>query len=160
MSKEKNKESDKENHSADRAAALWRPEVTLEILNQRGDGYLPGLLGVEVLHVGPGVLRGRMKITSQHMAPNGFLHAASVVTLADTCCGFATVAHLPSGGRSFTTLEIKTNYLSSVKAGATILCDAAGDHLGRTTQVWSATVSDEESGRKLAIFRCTQLILM
>jgi len=32
-------------------------------------------------------------------------------------------------------------------------------HLGRTTQVWDATVIDAASGKTIALFRCTQMIL-
>ena len=99
-----------------------------------------------------------MKLTQQHFAPNNFLHAASIVALADTTCGYATMAHLPEGAASFTTIELKSNHLGTVREG-TILCVASAQHLGRTTQVWDAVVTDAANGRSLALFRCTQMIL-
>jgi uncharacterized protein (TIGR00369 family) len=93
-----------------------------------------------------------------HFAPNDFLHAASVVALADTTCGYATIAHLPKGALSFTTIELKSNFLGTVKEG-TIACLATAQHLGRNTQVWDAVVTDEATGRRIALFRCTQLVL-
>ena len=135
-----------------------RPEVTLEILNQRGAGFLPGLLGVEIVSLTQGVLTSRLRVQPHHMAPNGFLHAASVVALADTTSGYGTIAHLPEGAQSFTTIELKSNFLGTVRDGS-ILCTARGEHLGRTTQVWDAIVSDEASGLRIAMFRCTQMIL-
>jgi 1,4-dihydroxy-2-naphthoyl-CoA hydrolase len=135
-----------------------RPEVTLELLNQLGSEYLPGFLGIEMLDLAPGSLRSRMKIARYHVAPNNFLHAASIVALADTTCGYATAAHLPEGAESFTTIELKSNHLGTVREG-TITCEALVQHLGRNTQVWDAVVTDEDSGRKLALFRCTQMIL-
>jgi uncharacterized protein (TIGR00369 family) len=92
------------------------------------------------------------------MAPNGFLHAASVIALADTSCGYGCVAQLPQGASGFTTLELKANFVGTARDGA-ILCRARPVHLGRTTQVWDAEVSLEGAARKIAVFRCTQMVL-
>lgn len=135
-----------------------RPDITREALNARGDGHLPGHLGVEILEVKQGELVSRLGVRKHHFAPNGFLHAASVVALADTTCGYGTLAHLPEGALSFTTIELKTNFLGTVKEGA-IACVAKAQHLGRATQVWDAEVTDEATGRAIALFRCTQMIL-
>ena len=135
-----------------------RPDVTLAWLNELGTEYLPGFLGVELLELMPGRLRSQMKLAQQHFAPNNFLHAASIVALADTTCGYATIAHLPEGAASFTTIELKSNHLGTVREGA-LLCAAHAQHLGRTTQVWDAVVTDAASERTLALFRCTQMIL-
>lgn len=135
-----------------------RPEISIEILNERGSEYLPGFLGVEMVELSQDSLRSRMPVRKLHFAPNNFLHAASVVALADTTCGYATVAHMPEGAQSFTTIELKSNHLGTVKEGS-IACVASAQHLGRNTQVWDATVTDEATGRKIALFRCTQMIL-
>lgn len=127
-------------------------------LNQLGVDYLPGYLGLEMLELSEGRLRSRMPIKKLHFAPNEFLHAASIVALADTSCGYATLAHLPPDALSFTTIELKSNHLGTVKEGS-IACLATAQHLGRNTQVWDAIVTDEASGRKIALFRCTQMIL-
>lgn len=135
-----------------------RPDISLEILNERGRGYFPGHMGIEVLALTPGRLYARMPVQAHLLAPNGFLHAASVVALADTACGYGCIAHLPEGAASFTTVELKSNFLGTVREG-TLACEARAEHLGKATQVWDATVTDEASGRKLALFRCTQMVL-
>jgi uncharacterized protein (TIGR00369 family) len=132
--------------------------VSVDILNERGKEYLPGYLGVEMTALAEGTLSARMAVRRLHVAPNEFLHAASVVALADTACGYATLAHLPDGAASFTTIELKSNFLGTVREGA-VACVATAQHLGRTTQVWDAVVTDEATGRKIALFRCTQMIL-
>ncbi|MBK6612669.1 PaaI family thioesterase [Ottowia sp.] len=137
---------------------LLRPEVTVDALNQRSPGHLPGFLGIHILELAEGRLASRMPVEQLHFASNGYLHAASVVALADTSCGYATVAHLPAGAQSFTTIELKSNHLGTVKEGA-IACVATAQHLGRNTQVWDAVVTDEASGRTIALFRCTQMVL-
>jgi len=135
-----------------------RPEITIEVLNQRGSEYLPGFLGVQMTELSQDSLCSRMPVRKLHFAPNDFLHAASIVALADTTCGYATVAHLPQGALSFTTIELKSNHLGTIKEGS-IACVASAQHLGRNTQVWDAVVTDEATGRKIALFRCTQMIL-
>jgi 1,4-dihydroxy-2-naphthoyl-CoA hydrolase len=113
---------------------------------------------MEVTALQPGKLRSRLQVRPEIMATNGYLHAASVVALADTSCGYGTLAHLPEGAKSFTTIELKSNFLGTVREGV-VLCEAAPHHLGRNTQVWDAVVTDEATGKKLALFRCTQMIL-
>jgi uncharacterized protein (TIGR00369 family) len=135
-----------------------RADIDIETLNQRGGEYLPGYLGIEMVELGENSLRSRMTVKKLHFAPNNFLHAASVVALADTTCGYATIAHLPKGATSFTTIELKSNHLGTVTEGG-IACHATGQHLGRNTQVWDAVVTDEATGKKIALFRCTQMIL-
>jgi 1,4-dihydroxy-2-naphthoyl-CoA hydrolase len=123
-----------------------------------GTGYLPGLVGVEIVTVSKDFVESRMAVRREVMAPNGFLHAASVVALADTSCGYGCLAALPEGAKGFTTIELKSNFLGTAREGF-IACRAAPVHLGRTTQVWDAVVTDEASGAKIALFRCTQMVL-
>ena len=123
-----------------------------------GEGRLPGLLGVEFLQVEQGRSRARLPLRPELMAPNGYLHAGSVVGFADSACGYGCIASLPDGATGFTTIELKTNFLGTAQAGA-LACEATLVHGGRTTQVWDATVTNEETGKTLALFRCTQLLL-
>ena len=136
---------------------MLRPEVTMDGFHQRQVGSLPDRYGLRVTALAEGRVDAQLTVQPWMMAPNGFLHAASVVLLADTCAGYATVAHLPDGAKNFTTLELKSNFLGTAKDGV-IRTECTAEHLGRTTQVWSASVFNE-AGRKLALFRCTQMIL-
>jgi uncharacterized protein (TIGR00369 family) len=132
--------------------------TTLDQLNLRGQGYLPGLIGIEFLTMEPGRLTNRLPLRPELLAPNGYLHAAVVIALADTACGYGTFTDLPEGAQNFTTIELKSNFLGTAREGV-ISCVATKVHSGRTTQVWDATVTDEASGKTIALFRCTQLIL-
>lgn len=126
--------------------------------NARGQGCLPGLIGLEIREIGHGRVVSRLAVRQELLAPNGYLHAATVIALADTSCGYGTIASLPEGAGNFTTIELKANFLGTVLEGA-IACEASLVHGGRTTQVWDARVTDEASGKTLALFRCTQLLL-
>ena len=127
---------------------------------ERGRGKLPGFLGIEVVDAEPGAGRAtlRLPVKGELLAPNGYLHAAAVVALADTAAGYGCVLSLPDGARGFTTIELKTNFLGTLTEGA-LRCEATMVHGGRTTQLWDATVTDEATGKVLALFRCTQLVL-
>ena len=135
-----------------------RRDVDLDALNARGTGRLPGWFGLKVVRIDERELAMQLQIQPQMLAPNGFLHAATVIALADTACGFATIAHLPDGAESFTTVELKCNFLGTATEG-TLEAVARGAHLGRTTQVWDAEVRELASDRTLALFRCTQMVL-
>lgn len=120
---------------------------------------LPGLLGLEWTSAVHGRVQGRMTVARRHMAPNGFLHAASVIALADSASGYGCVVSLPPGASGFTTIELKSNFLGTAREGEGVSCEATLVHGGRNTQVWDATVVAEATGKTIALFRCTQMVL-
>ena len=127
-------------------------------LTERQKGHLPDHLNLEWVEARPGFVRGRFTARLHHMAPNGFLHAASVIALADSSSGYGCVISLPGGASGFTTIELKSNFLGTARDG-TLECVVTAAHLGRTTQVWDAVVTHRESAKTLALFRCTQMVL-
>ena len=128
----------------------------LEKMKQAARGTLTDHLGFELVAAGTGSVTAAFEVKPHHLAPNGYLHAASIIMLADSCCGFGCMMHLPEGAQSFTTIEIKSNHLGTARDGR-VECEAKPVHQGRTTQVWDATVT--ASGKTIALFRCTQMIL-
>lgn len=123
-----------------------------------GIGKLPGLLDIEIVSATPERFEGRFEVAEKHFAPNGFLHAASVIAFADTLCGYATVVNMPAGGSGFTTIELKSNFLGTARDGG-VRAIATPVHRGKTTQVWDALVTRESDSGTIALFRCTQMIL-
>jgi uncharacterized protein (TIGR00369 family) len=128
----------------------------LEKMKQAAQGTLTDHLGFELVAAGTGSVTAAFEVKPHHLAPNGYLHAASIIMLADSCCGFGCMMHLPEGAQSFTTIEIKSNHLGTARDGR-VECEAKPVHQGRTTQVWDATVT--AAGKTIALFRCTQMIL-
>jgi len=131
---------------------------TPEDFNKLSEGTLPGSLGIVITYVSDAEVRAEVAVKKNLMAPNGFLHAGSAVTLADTASGFGCIASLPDGASGFTTIELKSNHLGTAKEGI-LDCTAKIIHRGRTTQVWDAAVTHRKSGKTIALFRCTQMIL-
>lgn len=132
--------------------------MDLQRFNEIGRQVLPGYLGIVITQVEGPEVRGELTVRPQLMAPNGFLHAGSLVTLADTCAGHGCAANLPEGATGFTTIELKSNHLGTARDG-TVECVARAVHLGGSTQVWDATVTHRETGKTLVMFRCTQMVL-
>ena len=131
--------------------------VDIEQFIEAGRGRLPGLLGIEIDEIEQGHVRMRLPLRDELLAPNGYLHAGTVVALADSACGYGCIASLPENAIGFTTIELKTNFLATALSG-TLHGESRRLHGGRTTQIWDATVTDER-GKTLALFRCTQLLL-
>ena len=132
------------------------PSVTE--LNEMGADGLPAHLGISITQADSAQVRAELAVTRALMAPNGYLHAGSVVTLADTCCGYGCIVNLPPGATGFTTIELKSNHLGTARDGI-LDCVATAQHRGRTTQVWDAAVTHRGTGKTIALFRCTQMIL-
>lgn len=132
--------------------------TTIEGWNERGSEYFPGHLGLNFTKVEAEEVTGTLSVRKAVMSWNGFLHAGSVVTLADTCCGYGVLKNLPEGAWGFTTIDLNSNFVGTAREGS-VSCSARPLHLGKTTQVWEATVSDDATAKAIAHFRCTQMIL-
>ncbi len=127
-------------------------------LNEFGRDKVPGLFGIEITRVEPDGTEGRLTVTEPLIAGTGYLFAPVVVGLADILCAYGMQYHIPAGA-SFTTVELKTNFLSSARSGDIVVGRASPAHVGRTTLVWDARVTNETTGRSMALFRNTQLVI-
>ena len=135
-----------------------RPGFDGQRFKDFGKDYLPGLVGIVLTEVSEGLIRGEIDLRKALLAPNGYLHAGTIIAFADTLAGYGCISHLPAHAQNFTTVELKANFLNTAQEGR-LHGEARAVHLGRTTQVWDATVTHGEERRKLALFRCTQLVL-
>jgi uncharacterized protein (TIGR00369 family) len=120
---------------------------------------VPGQLGCVFDHAAPDLVTGHIDVSDNLIAGTGFLFAPAIIALADTCAAIGCGSHAPAGG-SFTTIELKTNFLASAREGERVTCRCTPAHLGRQTHVWDATVTNESTGRTIALFRCTQMVLL
>ena len=135
-------------------------DKTPEHFNDKGEGFLPGLIGIRVKRIESLMAETELEVRGELLAPNGYLHAGTVVTLADTTAGYGCLASLPEGAENFTTIELKSNFMGTARQGL-LVCEARAVHAGRTTQVWDASVFHRTDGhdKLIASFRCTQMIL-
>ena len=119
---------------------------------------VPGKLGCVFDHAAPDLVVGHIDVTADLIAGTGFLFAPAVIALADTCAAIGCGANVPEGA-SFTTVELKSNFLSSARIGERVLCRCTPAHLGRQLHVWDAVVENHTTQRTMALFRCTQMVL-
>ena len=131
---------------------------SLEDFNCYGEEYLFGYLGMEFLKIEDDEVIARIVLQQHHFGWNGYLHAGTIFSLADSCAGYGRVRSLPEGAAGFTTIETKTNFLSTVRQGS-IQAIAIPLHRGKSTQVWDTSVSSAENGQLLSCYRCTQMVL-
>src|SRR6267143_691068 len=114
-----------------------RPGFDVDRFKDFGKEYLPGLVGIVLTEVSEGLIKGEVVLRKALLAPNGYLHAGTIIAFADTLAGYGCIAHLPGNAQNFTTVELKANFLNTAAEG----------------------VLYGEERRKLALFRCTQLVL-
>ena len=128
-------------------------------LNEFTSKKHPGMVGVELLTCDETEVTGRLDVKEELVAGTGFLWAPVIITLADWLCAAGTPIHMPEEANGFTTVELKSNFLGTVREGGAVFGRATCVHGGRTTQVWDAVIENEANGRTIALFRCTQMVL-
>ena len=124
-------------------AAILRPEATPDDFERRAEGFLPGWFGMKVTAITPGRLEMELPIRKECWRRTVSC-MPSVVALADTAAGFATIAHLPEGSESFTTIRLKTNFFSTQREGVLLRCyghPCRTQHAGLGCQGFSARAS-------------------
>ncbi len=131
--------------------------MTIDEANALSVGMLPATLGITFTELAPTHAVAMLTVQDAVMAPNGFLHGGTVVSLADTTCGFGTYVTPGPHHTHFATIDLSCNFIGTATSG-TITCTASLIHSGRTTQVWDADVHRDD-GRRIAVFRATQMIL-
>ena len=119
---------------------------------------VPGQLGCVFDHSANDLVIGHIDVTDNLIAGTGYLFAPAIIALADTCAAIGCGNNVAAGA-SFTTIELKSNFLSSARVGETVICRCTPSHLGQQTHVWDAEVTNATTGRVMALFRCTQMVL-
>jgi len=137
---------------------MFNQKFDAAYFNNFSKEHFPGFLGIVIKHVEEGQIIAEMPVIKHLFAPNGFLHSGRIVALADTVAGYSTLSHLPENGKSFTTLELKSNFVGAIREGI-LECESRAEHIGRTTQVWRVIIRSQQTKKKIAVFSCTQLIL-
>jgi uncharacterized protein (TIGR00369 family) len=105
------------------------------------------LLGIELVEGGGGLCTMRLEAGEQHSNPMGTIHGGVIGDLADAAMGMAYFSTL-ADGESFTTLELKINFLRPFWRG-TLLAHGRVVHGGKTVGLTECDVVDGD-GRLIA----------
>ncbi len=127
------------------------------MLQERTRGLFPDHIGIRFTAASPDEVKAELTAAPELCTVPGLLHGGALMSLADTLGAVATVINLPEGAVGTTTVESKTNFLSGVKAGETVVGTATPLHRGGTTQVWQTRLEVED--RLVAVVTQTQMVL-
>ncbi len=135
---------------------MFRPDLTLDILNAWSEGTLMQPLGIRFTQIGPDFLRGTMPVNAQTRQPYGLLHGGASVALAETLgstAGMMCVAE----DQGVVGIEINANHLHGVREGI-VTGTARPLHVGRSTQVWEIRIEDA-AGQLACVSRLTLAVI-
>ena len=118
--------------------------------------HLPRLLGIEPDRVSAEHVVASLAIRRELLAPNGYLHAATLIALADSACGFGTLASVERAGARFTTVELSANLLATAREGRARLPCPRSPWRSHLT---GAELRDQLPRPSACAIRCTQLVL-
>ncbi len=137
---------------------IWKRTPSLAELNAFSSRCLVGHLGIELTELGDDVLRGTLPVDARTHQPFGLLHGGASVALAETLGSLAAWLCLDDPDKQAAVgLEINANHVRGVRSGV-VTGSARPDHLGRSTQVWSIRIEDEQA-RLVCIARLTMAIV-
>jgi 1,4-dihydroxy-2-naphthoyl-CoA hydrolase len=141
------------------AASIWwqgqRPDPAA--LNRLGTNSLQATLGIEVTGAGDDWIAGRMPVDPRTHQPWGRLHGGASVVLAETLATLGAVHTLDQEHFMAVGMEINANHVRPVRNGW-VTGTARAESRGRTTQIWSVRITDEE-GRLVCISRFTAAVI-
>ncbi|WP_193014515.1 MULTISPECIES: 1,4-dihydroxy-2-naphthoyl-CoA hydrolase [Gammaproteobacteria] len=135
---------------------IWKRETTLEHLNHIGQNNMMSHLGIELTCLGDDYLEGTMPVDHRTKQPLGLLHGGASVVLAETLGSVAGYL-CTEGEQKIVGLEINANHIRSAREGKVRgVCKPI--HLGRSHQVWSIEIFDDEN-RQVCISRLTTSVI-
>lgn len=114
-------------------------------------------LGIEIVELSPSRVVATMPVDHRTRQPYGLLHGGASVALAETVASLGASLHVDSEKFATVGLEINANHLRSKREGV-VTAIGVPIHVGRTTQVWTIEITDEES-RKVCVSRCTMAVI-
>ncbi len=123
--------------------AIWhRKEIDLQAMTRLGDASMPGHLGIEFIEIGDDWLKARMPVDRRTHQPFGRLHGGASVALAETVASVAGMLTVDPAEKVVVGLEINANHVRAARDGH-VFAVAKAEAVGRTTQVWTIRITDE-----------------
>lgn len=139
------------------AHAIWKNQISLEILRDWTDNNLAAHLGIEFTEIGADYLKARMPVDQRTVQPFGALHGGASATLAETVGSTAGGLCVDLTKKMVVGLEINCNHIRSVRNGY-VYATARPVHLGGTTHIWDIRIVDEHE-RLVCVSRLTLIVL-
>ena len=115
-------------------------------------------MGIVVTEATPDCVKATLEVREELCTRPEVLHGGAIMAFADNLGALACILNLPEGART-TTLESKTNFLSSIPYGGTAHAETTALHKGRSTMVWRTDIKLAD-GKLCAVVTQTQMVLM
>ena len=132
------------------------PEVPDWFELARGKG-LPHALGMDILELTRERVVATMPVDDRTRQPFGLLHGGASIALAETVASLGATELIDRERFVAVGLEINGNHLRA-KTDGFVRATGVPVHVGRSTQVWSIEIRDEED-RLVCISRCTMAVV-
>ncbi|VVC75050.1 1,4-dihydroxy-2-naphthoyl-CoA hydrolase [Aquicella siphonis] len=136
---------------------IWQSEIDLGIVTERGKNTMSDYLNIEFIEVGDDYLSARMPVDQRTKQPAGIMHGGASCVLAETVGSTAAQFCVDRSRYYCVGLDINTNHVRAMREGY-VIGIARPFHLGKSTQVWSIEIRNEE-GRLVSVNRLTMAVL-
>lgn len=124
--------------------SIWNHEMSLESLNASNKGTMGEAIGLEFTAIGEDYLEATMPVDQRTKQPYGLLHGGASVALAETLGSVAAMLALKNPEKQAAVgIEINANHMRAVREGK-VTGRVTPLRLGRSIQVWSIEIRDEE----------------
>jgi 1,4-dihydroxy-2-naphthoyl-CoA hydrolase len=138
--------------------SIWkRTELDLVEINRREEKFLVEHLGISVVEIGIDFVTSSMPVDERTMQLYGRLHGGASVALAESVGSLAANLTLDPAKEIAVGLEINANHVRPVKGGK-VFGTARPEALGRTNQIWSIRIVDDQD-RLVCISRLTMAVI-
>jgi 1,4-dihydroxy-2-naphthoyl-CoA hydrolase len=137
--------------------AVFKPGVTLEMLNNLSVNTMVEHLGILYTAIGDDYLEAKMPVDHRTQQPMGLLHGGASVTLAETLGSVAATCCLDNNLQYAVGLEINANHIKSIREGF-VIGRVKPLHIGKKTHVWEIRVTTDKN-ELVCISRITMAII-
>jgi 1,4-dihydroxy-2-naphthoyl-CoA hydrolase len=142
-------------------AKIFRPDVTVELLQQHSERTLVDSLGIRITEIGDDFMRGTMTVDHRNCQPMRILHGGASVALAETLASLAanSVTAIDRNKAYLVGQEINANHLRPAPEGTQVTGTARPFHIGGQSQVWGIEICNER-GQRTCISRITMAVVL
>ncbi|MCC6598408.1 MAG: hotdog fold thioesterase [Alphaproteobacteria bacterium] len=137
---------------------IWFKDYKLDYLEGLRNANMGVHIGLSLCDLGPDFIKGRMPVDKRTTQPFGILHGGASCVLSETLGSVAAWMTIDPDKYRAVGLEINCNHIRAVTEGHVIgVCSPL--HVGRRTQVWQTDITEEATGKRVAISRLTVAII-
>ncbi len=137
---------------------IWFKNYDLKYLQEFRGANMGSHIGFEFTEVGPDFLKGRIPVDERTTQPFGILHGGASCVLSESLGSVAAWMTIDPDHYRAVGIEINCNHIRAVTEGY-VVGECRAFHTGKRTQVWQTDITEEATGKRVAISRLTVAII-